>query len=341
MSDKLVTRNGETVEIDSIIEALEATPDKGEILEALKGLRADKVKAALGETVRAVQFNRSETFEDFIIDGEKSEATQRTYRREVKRLFEYLDRLGVHVLQANHKTVDDFSKYLLNMGLSANTRRLTLAACSAYYTYLKKLEYLERSPFTHIKYPAKEYKKAVRPDHGSPVPVMNDAEYEAILEALERKAVERGKRVSVVNSRNSARRILPLVHFMATYGLRIGDALTVRLEGEYFSVRAKGDKVRSFELKPETQEILKRMGMERRELFDGIGTSTVQNAITKITGKLSGDGVIRHKYTCHDFRHYFAVNLYRETRDIYAVKEALGHATVSITEVYLAGMGAS
>ncbi len=46
-------------------------------------------------------------------------------------------------------------------------------------------------------------------------------------------------------------------------------------------------------------------------------------------------------HTCRDFRHYFAVNLYCETRDIYAVKEALGHATVSITEVYLAGMGAS
>lgn len=169
---------------------------------------------------------------------------------------------------------------------------------------------------------------------------MNDTEYETILEALKRKADERGSRVSVINSRESARRILPLVHFMAAYGLRIGDALSVRLEGEYFSVRAKGDKVRSFALEPETQEILKRMGMERREPFAGIGTSTVQNAITKITGRLSGDGVIRHKYTCHDFRHYYAVKLYRETRDIYAVKEALGHATVSISEVYLTGLGA-
>ena len=41
MSDKLVTRSGESVEINSVIEALEAAPDKAEILEALKGLRAD------------------------------------------------------------------------------------------------------------------------------------------------------------------------------------------------------------------------------------------------------------------------------------------------------------
>lgn len=53
MADSLVTRNGKSVEINSVIAALEATPDKSEILEALKGLRHDKVKAALGETVRA------------------------------------------------------------------------------------------------------------------------------------------------------------------------------------------------------------------------------------------------------------------------------------------------
>ena len=41
MSDKLVTRSGESVEINSVIEALEAAPDKAEILEAHKGLRAD------------------------------------------------------------------------------------------------------------------------------------------------------------------------------------------------------------------------------------------------------------------------------------------------------------
>ena len=33
MSDKLVTRSGESVEINSVIEALEAAPDKAEILD--------------------------------------------------------------------------------------------------------------------------------------------------------------------------------------------------------------------------------------------------------------------------------------------------------------------
>jgi hypothetical protein len=70
-----VSRNGESVEIDSMIEALETAPDKGEILQALKGLRADKVKAALGETIKARQFDLYSVLSDFIHDGEKSART--------------------------------------------------------------------------------------------------------------------------------------------------------------------------------------------------------------------------------------------------------------------------
>ena len=128
---------------------------------------------------------------------------------------------------------------------------------------------------------------------------------------------------------------------MARYGLRISGVLTARFGNEYFSVRVKGDKVRTLELEPETKDLLARAGVVRREPFAGIGKSTVQNAFSKIARQLMVYGRIRHQYSWHDLRHYFAVNLYRKTRDVYAVKEALGHATVSITEVYLAGLGAS
>ena len=56
MSDKLITRNGESVEIDSVIEALEAVADKEELLQVLKYLRRDKVKNALGTTVLSSPF---------------------------------------------------------------------------------------------------------------------------------------------------------------------------------------------------------------------------------------------------------------------------------------------
>ena len=341
MSDKLITRNGETVEIDSIITALEATPDKTEILDALKRLRSDKVKAALGETVRAAQFDRFQTFEDFLNDGGKAERTQLAYRREVKKLFDHLERVGTHVLQADRPTVNRFKAYLLER-YAANTVRLTLASCSSFYTYLEDERYVERSPFTHVRYPKREYKKAVRPDQGSPVPVMIQEEYQAIVAELERRSHQFGKQLSTIRKRESARRLLPIVHFMATYGFRIGDVLTLRLEDENrFSVKVKGGAGRSFDLLPESIELLQNLGIGKREPFKGIALSTVQGVIRKLTDELAEVGAIRHRYSAHDFRHYFAIQLYLETHDVYAVKQALGHATVSITEVYLAGLKVS
>ncbi len=44
---------------------------------------------------------------------------------------------------------------------------------------------------------------------------------------------------------------------------------------------------------------------------------------------------LRARYSVHDLRHAFAVKLYQEGRDIYAVSKALGHAGVAVTERYL------
>ena len=175
------------------------------------------------------------------------------------------------------------------------------------------------------------------------MPVMNKSEYEAIMEALERKAQAPGDMAYNRASRESARRLLPLVHFMGTYGLRIGDVLTVSVkleEGDRFSYRQKGGEVRQKALRPISQEILSKNGNMNRQPFKDIAKSSVQGALRKLTLELSACGLIRYAYSCHDLRHYYAVSLYQETGDVYAVKESLGHANVAATEVYLAGLGA-
>jgi site-specific recombinase XerD len=60
------------------------------------------------------------------------------------------------------------------------------------------------------------------------------------------------------------------------------------------------------------------------------------------TAKLSqvnARGKLKAKYSVHDLRHAFAVTLYGQTHDIYQVKQALGHASVSVTEGYLRSLG--
>ena len=128
---------------------------------------------------------------------------------------------------------------------------------------------------------------------------------------------------------------------MGEYGLRIGDLERMRLEDENrFSYREKGGMIGHKVLRPVSETVLLETGRMVREPFKGIGRAAIQTGIWRLTVELAARGVIRHAYSCHDFRHYHAVKLYGETKDIYAVKMSLGHATVSVSEIYLAGLGA-
>ena len=340
LSSKLISRDGITVEVDSVIEVLEQTTDKNDLLKALRLLRQGKGKGFLDQTERSAQFDRLQVLENFLHFGKMSEQTQKTYAIESDRFFSWIDCLGIHELQVSREDVGRF-KAILSEKYSANTVRLTLAACSSFYSYLENERYIEHSPFVHIKYPKREYKKAIRPDNGKQVPVMSEREYQTILEAIEKKSNMPGDAIYVKRAREGARRLLPIVHFLGAYGSRVSDVLTVRMEGEdRFSFREKSGKIRQKQLKPVSADILARCNMLRREPFKVIAKVTIQGAIRRVTEDLASRGLVRSAYSAHDFRHFFAVSLYRDTEDIYAVKEELGHATIGVTEEYLAGLGA-
>jgi site-specific recombinase XerD len=58
-----------------------------------------------------------------------------------------------------------------------------------------------------------------------------------------------------------------------------------------------------------------------------------------LVGRLYAAGKLRAKYSVHDLRHAFAVGLYEQTKDIYRVEKALGHANIAVTEAYLRSLG--
>jgi len=63
------------------------------------------------------------------------------------------------------------------------------------------------------------------------------------------------------------------------------------------------------------------------ESWIGNLSKTFLKAIREIDGKET-------KYHLHCLRHTFAVRRYLQTRDIYRVKQELGHASVVTTEIY-------
>ncbi len=77
-----LTIRGHRFDLAEVIEALERSPDRPEIVQAVQDLRRDRVKRAVGETVKAARFDIDQALKDFLDDGEKAERTCETYERE-------------------------------------------------------------------------------------------------------------------------------------------------------------------------------------------------------------------------------------------------------------------
>jgi len=72
-----------------------------------------------------------------------------------------------------------------------------------------------------------------------------------------------------------------------------------------------------------------------RTPFENMTTNSLKLRIYRQTMKLFKEGKIRSPYSCHDFRHFFAVTEYLKDKDIYRVSKLLDHCNISITENYL------
>jgi site-specific recombinase XerD len=274
---------------------------------------------------------------DLWIKTKKSKYTRLFYSREIAAFKDYMNSQGINPILCNAVSVDNYIIFLKEK-YSNNSVRQKISICSSFYSTLKRYGIITINPFYNCPLPNKEYKKAIKTDQGKTSPVMNKDEYKEIEKELNRRVNLKGKSSRVTNSRKSARMLLPVIHFMAAYGLRIGAIQTVCLYKDFFTVTEKGNQSKRVELKEETKEVVKKYRVNKN-FFAGVKKITIQVAVKRITGYLKDKGIIRHAYTCHDFRHFFATNLYRNTKDIVRVKNALGHSSLNVTDIYLQGIG--
>jgi integrase len=335
----------ETVTVEEVMLALERAPTKDEVFQALRELRQDKVKGALAEAVKAAKFDRHQAIEDFLIDGRRGPHTRTAYRLALAKLFAFADMMGLPLLSLNRADANRFRKWLeerpaKNRGgkLKANSQRLTLAAVSAFWKYLEVTGTVQTNPWAGLALPQREFKHRPKPEGDEPtVPVMNDGEYTEILKELAARRRMKTVTAGQQRMRDSARRLLPLVRFLGETGLRLGDALSMKLEDNgTASFRVKGGNVRVLSL---PEEVMRHFKNGPLRPFADWNRESTGEAIARLCRSLHEEGRIRYAYTAHDFRHRFAVKVYKETRDVLAVQRALGHASLNVTQIYLQGLG--
>ena len=249
---------------------------------------------------------------DTWIKTKRSKYTRIFYAREIKAFREWCDSIGRNPILC---TAHDVDNYIIFLGqkYKNNSVRQKIWICSSFYSALSRYGVIQSNPFNNCPIPRKEYKKA--------------REGSFVMTAGELLTI-------TVEARQSAPWLIPVIFFLSTYGLRIGALFTVEIEKKYFTVVEKGNRQRRIPLLPGSKKVI-----SGNKPFEKLVRITVQVAIKRITKRLFMSGKIRQAYSCHDFRHYFAAELYKSTRDIVGVKNALGHSSLATTDIYLQGIG--
>jgi site-specific recombinase XerD len=241
-----------------------------------------------------------------------SKHTRRSYGNALARMEAYAERAHISPLELTPARADDFIYSQKGEAAAASVRR-DIAACSSFFTWLERRHEGIKNPFRGTKArPAKKTEKTLA--------IPNAPEVKKIIAAL--PAFEAAA-----------------VSVMAFRGLRIGGLPGMEITGERFKTHSKGKDI-SGELPGNVLTAIKAANApDKRRPFSGITQEALARRIEYHIGKLHNAGKIKAVYSCHDFRHFFAVTEYRKDKDIKRVQRLLFHAGIQITDQYLRGLG--
>lgn len=273
-----------------------------------------------------------------IADGRQlSPHTVAAYRQDLTELRAFLDRYygseswtwgGVDRI-----ALRGYLGHLANQGRARRTIARKLSAVRSFYRFLHREELVEANPARAIRSPKLERHLPAWLSRG---------ELDRLFQVAEARAAE--------NTFTGTRDLAILETFYAT-GMRLSelhllDMADLDLVADQVRIRGKGRKerivplgraavtaLRRYELR--RAEVVARTGGDRRAVFLSLnGRRLSRRAIQLIVRRLLDQACDDADLTTHSLRHSFATHLLDAGADLLAVKELLGHASLSTTRIY-------
>ena len=223
---------------------------------------------------------------------------------------------------------DDLSSWFyerLKKGLTHRSNARALSSLKSFFSFLIAKKLIKSSKILKIKGP-KFLESLPRP--------LTESQTLKLLDDIK---TEKDKWIMMRN--------LSVIVLMWGYGLRISEALNLKLKDTYMEdirIIGKGGKVRTIPIAKEIQIFIKKMIKEcpyefKRDDFIFLGKKggklkpeIIQRLVRKIRYRL----VLPENTTPHSLRHTFATELLQNFVDLRSIQELLGHSSLSTTQKY-------
>jgi integrase/recombinase XerC len=259
--------------------------------------------------------------------------TIENYLRTLEQFSQFLDRSGhKNLLQASAQDIGSFFVYLkAQRRLKRISQVNRLSALRTFYRFLRRRSLIVHNPCDGVS--------TVKIEKKLPL-FLTINEMERILGYLEEKARHSPDFISLRN--------LALFELLYSSGLRVGEItqLTYRnfdFANRMVKVRGKGGKERVVPFNEKAKESLLRYlelypdapGSGNDKLFlNHCGKPLTPRGIRKILEGIVRELHIEKKVSPHVFRHSFATHLLAGQAELRIVQEALGHSSLSTTQIY-------
>ncbi len=217
------------------------------------------------------------------------------------------------------------------MGLAPRTVARKLSAARAFFRHLHGQELIATNPATGVRGPKID---RLLPGH------MAQSSVDAMFRWVEELAAAGDGLVET--------RLLAVLELLYGSGIRLQelqrlDLDHVNLRQAHLRVTGKGNKERIVPLTARAQRALERYLPRRLEFVrDGVGAllisrlgkrlsrRAIQESVRNVLDEFAANG----RLSVHSLRHTFATHLLDAGADLMAVKELLGHASLSTTQIY-------
>ena len=245
----------------------------------------------------------------------KSNHTKRQYRNGLNKLEEYCNMNNKNILFIKAREADDFITEVNSSELSNLSIRALVSSCSSFFSFLERRYPFMKNPFrgTKTRPPVKNKKR---------LEVPTKKEIELIIKDIADPLIK----VAII--------------FIMECGVRVGALPKLEIRNNKYYSYSKGKEI-SWKV---TDKVIKLLAKARRAKqnnlsfdnpFKNKSSEVIRNIFYRSSKRLYNQGKIKAAYSIHDVRHYFAVTLYKQTKDIELVRQALNHSSIAITGIYL------